>query len=335
MATVPEERPSAHRPICLVTGATGAIGPGVVAALSTTYDLRTFSRRPAEPRRFGPAVTSLVGDVTDAESLRRAARGAEVIVHLAALLHLVDPPPIMRAEYQRVNVGGTAAVIEAAIAENVSRVVVMSTIAVYGYQAGGRLDETSPCSPDTVYGETKLAAEQIALAAYRRDGAPLATVLRSAAVYGPRVKGNYQRLVHALARRRFVPVGPGDNLRTLIFDEDLASATALAAGHGSAAGRVYNVSDGTPHPFREIVAAICAALGRRPPRWHVPIGPVRAAVRAASVVKPGLPRMLDKYLEEVAVDASRIQAELGFRPRVGLMEGWKATIAEMQRTGRL
>lgn len=332
---MPEGRPAARRPICLVTGATGAIGPGVVAALSKTYDLRTFSRRPAEPGQLDRSVTGFVGDVTDAETLRRAARGAEVIVHLAALLHLVDPPPAIRAEYQRVNVGGTAAVIEAAIAENVSRVVVMSTIAVYGYRAGGGVDETSPCTPETAYGETKLAAEQIALAAHRRDGAPLATVLRSAAVYGPRVKGNYQRLVHALARRRFVPVGPGDNLRTLIFDEDLASATALAARHGSAAGRVYNVSDGTPHPLREIVAAICAALGRRPPRWHVPIGPVRAAVRAASVVKPGLPRMLDKYLEEVAVDASRIQAELGFRPRVGLMEGWKATIAEMQRTGRL
>lgn len=335
MPAVPEEPPPVQRPICLVTGATGAIGPRVVAALSTTYNLRTFSRRPAGSGCFDPAVTSLVGDVTDAESVRRAARGAEVIVHLAALLHLVDPPAAVRAEYQRVNVGGTAAVIEAAIAEDVSRVVLMSTIAVYGYRAGGHLDEGSPASPETPYGETKLAAEQIALAARRRDGAPLSTVLRSAAVYGPRVKGNYQRLVHALARRRFVPVGPGDNRRTLIFEEDLASATALAARHESAAGRVYNVSDGTVHPLREIIAAICAALGRRPPGWHVPIGPVRAAVRAASLVKPGLPRMLDKYLEEVAVDASRIQAELGFRPRIGLIEGWKATIAEMQRTGRL
>jgi hypothetical protein len=45
--------------------------------------------------------------------------------------------------------------------------------------------------------------------------------------------------------------------------------------------------------------------------------------------------MLDKYLEEIAVDASRITAELGFRPRTGLVEGWTATVAEMRRSGRL
>jgi len=323
------------RRVALVTGATGAVGPAVVAALSKTYDVRTFSRQPPPTGLFATPVTPFTGDVADADALGRAARGAEVIVHLAALLHIVDPPASLRAEYERVNVRGTAAVIEAAKAEGVSRVVLMSTIAVYGYSARGRLDEDSSLHPETFYGETKLSAERVALAARRPDGSPLATVLRSAAVYGPRVKGNYDRLVRALARRRFVPIGRGDNLRTLVFDQDLASATALAAMHPAGAGRVYNVSDGTPHPLREIIAAICAALGRRPPRWHAPVGPVRLALRAASVVDRRLPRMLEKYLEEIAVDASRIQAELGFRPVTPLVDGWRAVVAEMRRTGRL
>jgi UDP-glucose 4-epimerase len=321
--------------VCLVTGATGAIGPGVVSALAATYDVRAFSRRPPESGLFRDPVVSVTGDVSDPAAARRAARGVDVIVHLAALLHIVDPAPSMRAEYDRVNVGGTAAVMEAARAEGVSRVVLLSSVAVYGHGTGTLLDEESPPRPETFYGETKLAAEHIALAARRDDGSPLATVLRSAAVYGPRVKGNYQRLVHALARRRFVPIGPGDNLRTVVFEEDLAAAVALAARHQAAAGRIYNVSDGAPHPLREIIAAICVALGRRPPRWHAPIGPVRAMLRAASVIDRRLPRMLDKYLEEIAVDASRITAELGFRPGAGLVEGWTATVAEMRRTGRL
>jgi UDP-glucose 4-epimerase len=305
-----------------------------VAALAGTHDVRTLTRRAPDPALFRTPVTPFTGDVADPETVRRAARGADVIVHLAALLHIVDPPPELRAEYERVNVGGTAAVVEAAMAEAVSRVVVMSTIAVYG---GTRvlLDEGSPTRPDTFYGETKLAAERAALAARRGDGRPLSTVLRSAAVYGPRIKGNYQRLVHAIARGRFVPIGPGDNLRTLVFEEDLAAATALAATHPAAAGRIYNVSDGTPHPLREIITAISAALGRRPPRWHAPIGPVRAALRAASILDRRLPRMLDKYLEEVAVDGSRIQAELGFHPRAGLVDGWSATVAGMRRSGLL
>lgn len=323
------------RPVCVVTGATGAIGPGVVDALADTFEVRTLTRRPPQPHLFRAPVTSFTGDVSDVAAVRRAAEGARVIVHLAALLHVVDPPPAMRAEYERVNVGGTAAVIDAAKIQGVSRVVLLSTIAVYGHQPGVLLDEDSPTRPDTFYAETKLAAERVAVDARADDGHPLTTVLRAAAVYGPRVKGNYQRLVRALASHRFVPIGAGENLRTVVFEDDLAAATALAAGGNAAGGRIYNVSDGNPHALRDIIAAISAALGRRPPRWHVPIAPVRAAFRAAAVVDRRLPGMLNKYLEEVAVDASRIQTELGFRPKTGLVEGWNTTVAEMRRSGRL
>lgn len=323
------------RPLCLVTGATGAIGPGVVAALGATHDIRTLSRQAPDPDQFAVPVTPFTGDIADAAAVRQAARGADAIVHLAALLHIVDPPPAMRAEYERVNVAGTATVLEAARAEGVSRVVLMSTIAVYGYAARTVLDEDAVPRPETFYGQTKLAAERLAMAARRGDGTPLATVLRSAAVYGPRVKGNYQRLVHALARGRFMPIGPGHNLRTVIFESDLAKAAALAAVHPAAAGRVYNVSDGRPRPLREIIEAICLALGRRPPRWHAPVAPLRAALRLAAVVDRRPLRMLDKYLEEVAVDATRIEHELGFTPATSLVEGWRQTIAGMRRAGRL
>lgn len=331
-----ESRSAGRRPVCLVTGATGAIGPGIVAAMAETHDVRTLSRRPPARSTFAVPVDPVIGDVTDQATTRRAAHEVDVIIHLAALLHVIEPDPALAAEYERVNLEGTAAVVDAALAEGVRRVVMMSTIAVYGHRAPGeRLDERSPPSPDTMYGRTKLAAEGVALGGRRPDGTPLATVLRSAAVYGPRVKGNYERLVHALARRRFVPIGAGHNLRTLIFERDLAAAAALAARHAAAPGRIYNVSDGTPHPLREIIAAISAALGRRPPRWHAPVAPVRAALRAASVVDRRLPRMLDTYLEEVAVDATRIQTELGFRPATPLKDGWALTLAEMRRDGRL
>ena len=323
------------RPVCLVTGATGAIGPAVVAAMSVTHDVRTLSRRPPDPALFQGPVQSITGDVTDADAVDHAAAGAEVIIHLAALLHVVDPPPTMRAEYERINIEGTRVVMDAARREGVARVVLMSTIAVYGYAGRLLLDEESPAVPDTLYGETKLAAERLALAGISDAGQRLATVLRSAAVYGPRVKGNYQRLVTALSRRRFVPIGKGENLRTLIFEDDLAAATALAARHPAAAGRIFNVSDGKPHPLSEIIAAIATALGRRPPRWHVPVMPVRQILRAAALIDTGLPRALDKYLESVAVDGSRIQHELGFRPAVGLLDGWRFTIDAMRREGRL
>ena len=323
------------RPVCLVTGATGALGPGIVATLRAGYDIRTLSRRPPRPGLFASDVTALTGDVSDLEQVRRAARGSDVIVHLAALLHINDPSPDRRCDYERVNVGGTAAVLEAARSESVPRVVLMSTIAVYGHAGGRVLDETSAPRPHTLYAETKLAAERLALAAERPDGRSLATVLRLGAVYGARMKGNYERLVHALAKGWFVPVGRGQNRRTLVFDEDVAAAVSVAAVHPNAPGRIYNVTDGGFHSMRNIIDAISAALGRRAPRWHVPVPPVRGVLALGGLIDRRLPRRLDTYLEDIAVRGDRIGQDLGFRPRVNLADGWGRTIADMRRAGLL
>jgi UDP-glucose 4-epimerase len=107
------------------------------------------------------------------------------------------------------------------------------------------LDENSPVQPDTFYAQTKLAAEKIVLNARGAGGQPLGTVLRLGAVYGSRIKGNYERLTHALARHRFIPIGNGSNRRTLIYDQDVASAAVLALQHP---GKIVGI-DETDHPF--------------------------------------------------------------------------------------
>ena len=126
---------------------------------------------------------------------------------MAALLHIVNPPPELREKYECVNIGGTATVVEAAIKAGVKRVVLFSTIAVYGPSDGCVLNEMSPTHPDTFYAQTKCAAEQIVLNARGVDGQPLGTVLRLGAVYGSRIKGNYERLTRALAGN--LGTGPG------------------------------------------------------------------------------------------------------------------------------
>ena len=146
------------------------------------------------------------------------------------------------------------------------------------------------------------------------DGQPLGTVLRLGAVYGSRIKGNYERLTYALAgnlggnlgtrsrilsfdrlrmsgklghvprlparvpRFPFIPVGNGLNRRTLVYDKDVGRAAALAVSHPAAAGRVFNVTDGGFHTLNEIIESICSALGRKPPRLSLPVGPTRTLI---------------------------------------------------------
>ena len=138
------------------------------------------------------------------------------------------------------------------------------------------------------------------------------------------------RRLYPHGSRRFVPIGRGENRRTLVFEEDLAAAVALALDHPAAAGATFNVSDGAFHTMRDIVAAISRALGRRPPAWHVPAVIARVAATGASLFDKRFRHMLDTYLEDVAVDAERIRRELGFRPRYGLEEGWAVTIQRMR-----
>jgi UDP-glucose 4-epimerase len=323
----------------LVTGATGAIGPAVREALEAEgLHPRLLVRRPEAV----PAGTdAVVGDVTDAAALNRAVRGVDAVVHLAALLHVVDPPPSLQPAYQRVNVEATRALVAAARGAGVRRFVFASTTAVYGDTGGAFADETHAANATSWYAASKLEAERVVREA-QEPGAFDTVILRLSAVYGAGVTGNYRRLLDGIARGRFIAIGRGDNRRSLIHDSDVGRAIALALRHPAAAGSTFNVADGVPHPIRTIVAAMASALGRPVPAWSIPVPVAYGAARVAEPIARLLGRRLpltraslDKYLEDSAVDASRIAARLGFAPAVDLEHGWRLTVSALRASGAL
>jgi UDP-glucose 4-epimerase len=325
--------------VAFVTGATGAIGPAVVRELQERgYTVRVLSRTPPAAGLLSAGVDVVLGDLSDCASLRAGSDGADVVIHLAALLHQFAPhSPELTERYRQVNVMGTKHVVQEALATGVRRLVFLSTIAVYGPTNRVLADETTRPQPDTPYGRTKLDAETLVLNA-RDQAAPIGVVLRAAAVYGPRIKGNYRTLAEAVARGRYVPIGRGDNRRTLVHERDLARAVAVAADHPSACGAVFNVSDGQPHRLSEIVDAMYRANGSVPPRLRVPVTIARPLAFAGDVLSrisglrlPITQDALNKYLEDVAIDATRIQRVLGFIPAIDLDTGWQDTMAAVRR----
>jgi UDP-glucose 4-epimerase len=327
------------KPLVLITGATGAIGPCVVQAFHHAgYRIRTFSHIPPAEGIFPENIEVVIGNVTDKGAVQSAMQGVDAVIHLAALLHIFNPPPQLNEKYEKINVGGTRNVVDAAISAGVQRIVLFSTIAVYGRsREGGILNEQSKTQPETYYAETKLAAEQIVQNAHSTNGKPLGAVLRLGAVYGSGFRGNYERLTQALARKRFIPIGIGLNRRTLIYDKDVAKAALLAAFHPMAAGRIFNVTDGKYPSMKEIIASICSALGRKSPVFSLPLAPVLLLIdladkitRALGLKAPLTRATIDKYTEDIAVDGSLIQKELGFVPAYDLKRGWEEAIGEMR-----
>jgi UDP-glucose 4-epimerase len=277
--------------------------------------------------------------------LIKATRATDVVFHLAAKLHLNNPGPKSESEYNRINVEGTRSLVEAAQINNISRLIFFSTISVYG---SGRpdvmLDESSPPFPQTLYAKTKFEAEHIVLGARKKNSnEPLGVVLRLAAVYGHRVKGNYARLVKALRKGWFLPVGSGLNRRTLVHEKDVLSAALLAAEHPRAPGQIYNVTDGKTYTFNEILAAICHALGRRPPRLALPVAPLVSLAGLVGKVcelggrnSPFGSETIKKLVEDVTVSGKKLQRELGFDPQFDLSAGWKETVHKMfERSDRI
>jgi nucleoside-diphosphate-sugar epimerase len=329
---------STSAPRALLTGATGVIGPRLARLLvDNGFRVRALARR-APPQGLLPQGVEFVGgDILDAERVASAAAGADYVFHLAAKLHINNPSSALEGQYRMTNVQGTRIVAEAARDAGTRRLVFFSSIAVYGPTMPMQvLDEGSPTFAGSLYAVTKREAEEVLLSMQRpSDGEPLAAILRVAGVYGSRIKGNYRELVRWLRRGFFVPVGSGDNRRTLVYENDVADAALLAALHPAAAGRIFNVTDGDVHTFREIVAVICDVLDRSPPRLQVPTALARASARVLDsgltlAGRSGIARpLVEKLVEDMAVNGRRIQEELGFRPRFDLRNGWEATIPRL------
>ena len=120
------------------------------------------------------------------------------------------------------------------------------------------------------------------------------------------------------------------------YVDAVVHTAALAVSHPAAAGRVFNVTDGAFHTLTEIIESICSALGRKPPRLSLPVGPTRTLIgliekgsHSMGLKPPVTKVIIDKYTEDITVDGSLIQKELGFVPQYDLEAGWEETIREM------
>lgn len=267
-----------------------------------------------------PNVRVVEGDLTESETLIAAMRNCQTVFHLAAKVHAVPGTPA--AEFERDNVIGTRNVIAAAQENRIERFVFFSTVAVYG-DRDEPADEITLPAPTTDYGRSKLEAERIALAANELK----TTVLRLPVVYGERDRGNVAKLIEAIRRNRYVIVGNGQNLKSMVAVENVVDAALLVAGDERAAGQTFIVADARAYSQLEIAATIAELIGKRRPA-KLPRWPLLLAGKAADVIENltglKLPISSDrvrKLSSNTVFSAAKIERELGFIPRIALREG--------------
>lgn len=257
----------------LVTGASGFVGPHVVARLRTEgYAVRVAQRCDAPVAEGVERVVT--GDLAESIDWRTALTGISHVVHLAGLAHA--GPGLDEALYRRINTQATLELAQAAQRAGVRRFVYLSSIkAQIGDVDSTRLSEADEPRPGDAYGRSKLAAEQ-GLAALDLDWVSLRPVL----VYGPGVKANMAALLRLAQLPLPLPLGSLTAPRSLLAVENLAEAVAFALTPSCPARRSFIVSDPEPLSVAEMIAAMREGMGRRPGLVPVPVGLLRLAAQA-------------------------------------------------------
>ncbi|MGE0886287.1 MAG: NAD-dependent epimerase/dehydratase family protein [Blastocatellales bacterium] len=314
---------SAKKRSAFVTGATGCIGSALTLKLAENGWQVVALVRDHRRADFLKGLSNLrlvEGDLADRDLITNAMRNCQVVFHLAAKVHAT--PDLPANDFFTNNVDGTCNVVAAAIENQVDRLVFFSTVAVYP-ESDAWQDESSLTAPTSAYGASKLRAEAIALASDKLK----ATVLRLPVVYGLRDRGNVARLIEAVKRGRYLIVGDGQNLKSMVAVENVVEAAILAAIDDRAIGQTFIVTDQRPYSQAEIAATIAELLDREKPR-SFPRWPLLMIGCAADAISKlfdlHLPVSSDrvrKLSNKTMFSGAKIESELGFKPQVNLREG--------------
>ncbi len=310
----------------LVTGASGMTGRALATALIARGDTVTVLQR----RPSGLDTAEVLGDIADAELVRRAVAGHDAVLHLAAKVDVVGPWP----EYQRINVDGTRSVLAACRAGEVSRLVYVSSPSVAHAGAalvGAGAGPADPLTARSNYSRSKAMAERLALAA---DGAELAVLaIRPHLIWGPGDAQLVQPIIDRARAGRLPLIGGGTALiDTTYVDNAVRALIAAVDVCGPVHGEALVVSNGEPRPVAEILQRVCAAAGVPGPRGRVPLPVARAAgsvVEAAwrAARRPGVPPLTRFLAEQLGTahwfDQRRTRAALNWAPSVSLDEGFE------------
>jgi dihydroflavonol-4-reductase len=301
-----------------VTGATGFIGGEVARQLRQRGDeVVALVRSPGKAAKLTQLGCELVaGDLSDETALRKGMAGCDAVIHAAAIYE-VGIPAKQRPTMWEANVAGTERVMKAALEAQISRVVYVSTVGIFGNTHGRVVDESYK-NPETdftsYYEETKLEAHKVVGRMVAEQDLPAVTV-QPGGVYGPGDTSQVADLLEQFFAGK-LPLLPFPELGICMTHvEDIAGGILLALDKG-ALGETYVIS-GPATTMRGAIETVAKVSGRKAPKRNLPTGLMKMMIPFGPVV--------GKVIVTFWASYEKAERELGYSPR-GMEEGLRQTL---------
>ena len=276
------------------------------------------------------------GDVLDNESLEKACRGVDTVVHAAGLLHVKK-----RQDFFRVNSDGTENMLNAAVKKGVRKFVYISTNAAQGFcsEPGHRLLESQPCHPASDYGKSKYQAE-LAVRRFQAQNKLQTVIIRPAMFYGPPVPERHLDIYRKVQSGFFPVFGDGRYFRSVSHIDNLIQGIQLALHKEEANGNTYYVADEVIPTVNEIIDAMAEALDCKVRKIYLPefLASFAGFLDEIISVCGGywmLPHLAGESTKHIACSIEKAKKDLGYDPKITFKEGYRSTIQWCYENGLL
>jgi len=305
----------------LITGASGFIGRNLCAFLKGKNCFVRGAVRRQSCNISGVDECIKAGDIGSGVDWTQALTGVDVVVHLAARVHVLKESAADSLEaFRKVNVLGTKRLAEQAAKAGIKRFIFISSVKVNGEGSSRPYTENDPPDPQDAYGISKKEAEDALLNIAAETGLEV-VILRLPLVYGPGVKANFKNLMKIAGSGLPLPLKRINNWRSFLYIGNLVDAIITCMTHPRAAGETFLVSDGEDVSAPDLIKMIASAMNKRAVLFSLPQGLLKALCKIL-----GKSQEFDKLTGTLIVDSRKIRNLLGWKPPFTLEEGIKSSV---------
>ena len=320
-----------NRSKVLITGANGFVGRYLMHHLVSEGLLVSCAMRTDTMLDDKIDRKILIPSISDQTDWTEALSGREVVIHLAARVHVMnDSASDPLAEFRKVNVEGTLNLARQAAKAGVKRFIFISSVKVNGEYTKMEkpFTELDSPGPKDAYGVSKLEAEQGLMKIAENTGMEV-VIIRPPLVYGSGVKANFASMMRAVKRGIPLPLGDIYNKRSFVYVGNLVSMIVRCIDHPAAANQVFLVSDGHDLSTTELLRDCATALGVKARLLPVPQKFIEVCANLL-----GKRAVAQRLCGNLQVDISKARTALGWTPPFSVADGLKAAALGLFNTDK-